>query len=53
MFLEHQDPIMRIPVDGPKVTSILWGPLDETVISGHENGKITMWDLKVCFGVYL
>lgn len=45
--LEHQDPIMRIPVDGSKVTSILWGPLDETIISGHEDGKITMWDLKM------
>ncbi|XP_075229066.1 eukaryotic translation initiation factor 3 subunit i [Lycorma delicatula] len=40
-------PIMRISVEpSPKVTSLLWGPLDETVITGHENGEIIQWDLK-------
>lgn len=29
------------------MTSLLWGPLDETLISGHENGKIVQWDLRV------
>lgn len=40
-------PIMRISVDNtPKVTSLLWGPLDNSVITGHENGEIVQWDLK-------
>jgi len=32
--------------DKDKVTSILWGSLDETIITGHESGKLTQWDLK-------
>jgi hypothetical protein len=44
---ETQEPILRIKVDESKVTSMLWGPLDETIISGHENGKIVQWDLRV------
>lgn len=40
-------PIMRISVESPKVTSLLWGPVDKTVITGHENGEIIQWDLKV------
>lgn len=38
---------MRMKVDKPKVTSLLWGPLDETIITGHENGEIIQWDLRV------
>lgn len=41
-----QNPIMRIGVESPKVTSLFWGPLDETIITGHENGEIVQWDLK-------
>jgi len=44
--LETQEPILRIKVDESKVTSMLWGPVDETLISGHENGKIVQWDLR-------
>lgn len=42
-------PILRIPIPntGPKVTSMLWGPLDKSVITGHENGELTQWDLRV------
>ena len=35
-----------IPPKGPKVTSLLWGNLDETLITGHENGDIVQWDVK-------
>lgn len=44
--LSGQDPIMRIPILQSKVTSMLWGPLDETIITGHENGQITLWDIR-------
>lgn len=41
------DPNLRIPIQqGPKVTSILWGPLDEYIVTGHENGDLVQWDLK-------
>lgn len=37
-----------IPVlDNGKITSALWGNLDESIISGHDNGAIVIWDLKL------
>ncbi|KAL1518246.1 hypothetical protein ABEB36_001895 [Hypothenemus hampei] len=45
--ISHQDPILRIPISGSRVSSILWDNLDETIITGHENGEIIQWDLKV------
>ncbi|XP_017764904.1 PREDICTED: eukaryotic translation initiation factor 3 subunit I isoform X2 [Eufriesea mexicana] len=31
---------------GPRISAILWGALDETVITGHEDGEIIIWDVK-------
>jgi len=45
--LSNQDPIMRIPILQSKVTSMVWGPLDESIITGHENGQITLWDIRI------
>ena len=45
--LNESDPILRIPLtNAPKATSMLWGSLDETVISGHDNGDLATWDLR-------
>lgn len=44
--IANADAILRIPVLQSKITSMQWGPLDETIITGHENGVITLWDLK-------
>jgi len=43
-----EDPIMNItiPTNGPKVTSLLWGGLDNFIVTGHDNGDIVQWDLK-------
>ena len=38
---------MTIPVPGSKVTAAVWGPCDEFILTGHENGSITKWDAKV------
>lgn len=41
------DPILRIPLtNAPKATSMVWGSLDELVISGHDNGDLAQWDLR-------
>jgi len=51
-FADVRDPsqlgesVTRTTVQDSKVTSLCWGPLDETIITGHENGKLTQWDLK-------
>lgn len=44
--LADQSPVLHIPMQDSKITSMLWGSLDETVITGHENGQITIWDLR-------
>lgn len=46
MSQEHA--ISRISVPGPRISAILWGALDETIITGHEDGEITLWDVRVC-----
>lgn len=35
------------PNSKSKVTSAVWGPLDEVIITGHENGELSQWDVKV------
>jgi len=35
-----------------KITSAVWGPLDEVIITGHENGDLCQWDVSVCFHIY-
>jgi len=35
-------------VPDSKVTSLIWDTLDHTIITGHEDGAITQWDLRVC-----
>lgn len=44
--LADQSPILRIPMLQSKITSMLWGPLDETIITGHDNGQISIWDIR-------
>ncbi|XP_060862620.1 eukaryotic translation initiation factor 3 subunit I-like [Metopolophium dirhodum] len=39
-------PILRMTVPDSKVTSLIWGTLDHTIITGHEDGAITQWDLR-------
>lgn len=45
--LRDSPPILRIPINGPRVSSLLWGAIDETLLTGHENGEIIQWDVKV------
>lgn len=40
--------ILRLPILQSKVTSMLWGTLDETIITGHQDGQISLWDIRVC-----
>lgn len=47
MATGQSEPILRIPVQESKVTSALWGPLDEYLITGHDNGEIMQWDLRM------
>lgn len=36
-------------MDNSKVTSAVWGPLDEYIVTGHENGALSQYNiLAVC-----
>ena len=37
---------MVIPITSSKITSAVWGPYEEYIITGHENGEICHYDLK-------
>ena len=36
-----------IPISGAKITSAIWGPYEEYMITGHEDGRICHYDIKV------
>ncbi|XP_015514513.1 eukaryotic translation initiation factor 3 subunit I [Neodiprion pinetum] len=42
----QENAIRRIPINGPRISAILWGALDETIITGHEDGEINLWDMR-------
>ena len=48
--LANEGPAARINVSQRglrKVTSGLWGTLDEYIVTGHDNGELVQWDIKV------
>ena len=59
IFFETFSSLLVLAVEGPasrinvsqsnhrKVTSALWGTLDQYIITGHENGELVQWDVKV------
>lgn len=40
------EPILRIPFPQSKITAALWANLDQSIITGHENGTISLYDLR-------
>jgi translation initiation factor 3 subunit I len=49
-FSADEGPAARINVSKlqfGKVTSALWGTLDQFIVTGHENGEIVQWDIRV------
>lgn len=41
------EPIIRIPFPQSKITSALWANLDQNIITGHENGTISLYDVRM------
>lgn len=35
-----------VPISGPKITSAIWGPYEDYIITGHEDGRICHYDYK-------
>lgn len=40
-------PVMVIPMPDKKITSAMWGPYEEYILTGHEDGEICQYDFKV------
>jgi len=43
--IKTNTPAWSVPMPSSKITSAVWGPLDEVIISGHENGELCQWEL--------
>lgn len=41
----YESPIRRVVVDSSKVTSAVWGPLDEYIVTGHDNGALSQYNI--------
>uniref|UniRef100_U5EMH0 Eukaryotic translation initiation factor 3 subunit I n=1 Tax=Corethrella appendiculata TaxID=1370023 RepID=U5EMH0_9DIPT len=44
--IANANPVLKLQMPTSKITSMLWGALDETIITGHENGTISIYDLR-------
>ncbi|XP_014665186.1 PREDICTED: eukaryotic translation initiation factor 3 subunit I-like [Priapulus caudatus] len=44
--MKNNEPLLTMLVSGSKVTSAIWASMDETIVSGHENGDVCKWDIK-------
>jgi len=45
--IKNNTPAWTVPISDKqtKITSAVWGPLDEVIITGHENGDLCQWDV--------
>lgn len=43
--MRNNEPMWSQPSAKSKITSAVWGPLDEVIITGHENGDLCQWDV--------
>lgn len=43
---QTSDPVLRTAMTGSKITAAIWGPLDKTIITGHEQGELCLWDIR-------
>jgi translation initiation factor 3 subunit I len=44
--IRNNEPLWTVQMPKSKVTSAIWGPLDELIITGHDNGDLNQWDVK-------
>jgi len=52
VLIENNEPMWCVASTKAKITSAVWGPLDEVIITGHENGDLCLWDVSVRLFVY-
>jgi len=42
---QQESPVRKVVVEGSRVTSALWGPFDQFLITGHEDGTLAQYDI--------
>lgn len=45
----NEGPVAIIVIEGEKVTSGLWGPFDEYIVTGHADGSVCHYDYTVSY----
>ncbi|CAD5123513.1 DgyrCDS11853 [Dimorphilus gyrociliatus] len=43
--IQFNKPFLRIPMPESKITSAIWGPYDEFIVTGHDDGTISQWNI--------
>ena len=46
---QTQRVLSEIVIKGSKATQAVWGNLNKTIITGHDDGTVTIWDAKVFY----
>ena len=44
--LETSEPVRAMTCPASRINEALWGALNQTVISGHEDGSLRLWDVE-------
>ncbi|RUS72054.1 hypothetical protein EGW08_020183 [Elysia chlorotica] len=46
--LQSGNPMTKVPIESPmpKITSAIWGPNEEFILTGHDGGDLNQFDLK-------
>jgi len=39
--------IFKMTIENQKINSLVWGAVDETIITGHADGMLQQWDMRV------
>jgi len=45
---QDSEPVAVMDIGDAKVTTAAWGPLNQYIYCGHENGELSIWDWKLC-----
>ena len=52
VLTHERDTLCKISINGSRISALIWGALDETIITGHEDGELNIWDSRVLYNFY-
>ncbi len=50
-LIDKATPVLQVEITPKysKVTSAIWGPLEDFIVTGHETGDLISWDMRVSY----